>query len=318
MGRPARFTEDAILDAALALFADRGAEAVRMTAVAAALGAPSGSIYHRFPSRGALTGALWNRTTEAFFAEMCRFLHEPAAAAHACLRWCDHHPAETALLQAGPHFVQSAWPESAVVRRDAHLEEVSRVLKQTAGRLGVSVVQLRFALVDLPTTAVRRHVPGELALRSIRALLPAPVHLHWLQAGEEARLRRVRLRALLESPACFGSEFDEVVQRSPESWTDQLAQLPTLVAVLDDRDVGMVRGVPGPSWELISLWVAPEVRGRGVGARLVEGLGKRSSQLHLSVHRSNEPARKLYARLGFEESPAPGEQLEVELRRTMI
>ena len=56
MPRPARFTRDELLDAAAALLAADGPSAVAMSVVARAVGAPSGSMYHRFPTRAALCG----------------------------------------------------------------------------------------------------------------------------------------------------------------------------------------------------------------------------------------------------------------------
>ena len=56
MPRPAIFTLDELLDAAAALLAADGPSAVTMSAVARAAGAPSGSMYHRFPTRAALCG----------------------------------------------------------------------------------------------------------------------------------------------------------------------------------------------------------------------------------------------------------------------
>ena len=68
MPRPASFTLDELLDAAAALLAADGPAAVTMSAVARAAGAPSGSMYHRFPTRAALCGELWIRTEERFHA----------------------------------------------------------------------------------------------------------------------------------------------------------------------------------------------------------------------------------------------------------
>lgn len=65
MARPAKFTVDQILDAAR----DAAVEHWRETTiahVAQRVGAPVGSIYHRFPSRDALFGALWARSIRRF------------------------------------------------------------------------------------------------------------------------------------------------------------------------------------------------------------------------------------------------------------
>lgn len=53
---------------------------------------------------------------------------------------------------------------------------------------------------------------------------------------------------------------------------------------------------------LFCLAVAPELRGRGLGGALVRGLLRRCSAplVYLQVQEDNRPARRLYARLGFE------------------
>lgn len=60
-----------------------------------------------------------------------------------------------------------------------------------------------------------------------------------------------------------------------------------------------------PDVELISLWVAPFARGRGVGERLVEMVvewarGQQAPRVVLSVRDHNAPAIRLYCRQGFE------------------
>jgi GNAT superfamily N-acetyltransferase len=132
-----------------------------------------------------------------------------------------------------------------------------------------------------------------------------------LKPGDEDRLKSIRLRALREAPDAFGSTYLEVAARPPESWTSQLNSLVTHIAVIDDQDVGVVRGSPDEVsasrvW-LISMWVAPEARGRGVGEALVRSIvdwAKRAAaiELVLEVGVHNDPARALYKRMGFEET----------------
>ncbi len=139
-----------------------------------------------------------------------------------------------------------------------------------------------------------------------------------LGEGDETRLRTVRLRALLEAPAAFGSTHAETASRPSESWTRQLRDLPTFVARVDGRDSGMVRYQPaadGLSAMLISMWVAPEARGRGVGDALIDAVVEAAREggcrrVVLEVHDDNEPAIRLYARRGFvrvEGAAGPGE-----------
>src|SRR6187551_2428960 len=110
MPRPARYTVDVLLDAAAHLLASDGPAAVTMSAVARSTGAPSGSMYHRFPTRAALCGELWVRTEERFQEGLIEALtgdDDPqercvAGALH-IVAWCREHPVEAQVLLAGPN-----------------------------------------------------------------------------------------------------------------------------------------------------------------------------------------------------------------------
>lgn len=136
-----------------------------------------------------------------------------------------------------------------------------------------------------------------------------------LGAHEGPRLRAIRLRALAEAPDAFGSTHDEAEARPPDSWDAQLREIPTFVAVVDGEDVGIVRGARDDShadaaW-LISMWVAPEVRGQGVGEALIDAVvgwarASGAGRLLLDVGDHNRPAIALYARMGFQPNGTTG------------
>ena len=79
-----------------------------------------------------------------------------------------------------------------------------------------------------------------------------------------------------------------------------------MIADLDGRPAGMASGllpVDG-SAELMSMWVAPFARGRGVGDALVTSVvewaaEQRPGEMVLTVRESNPAAIVLYARHGF-------------------
>ena len=188
MPRPARYTVDDILDAAAALLAADGPAAVTMSAVARAIGAPSGSMYHRFPTRAALCGELWIRTEERFQAGFVAALTSLGdlvarcvAAARFSIHWCREHPSEAHVLLAGADALGRAeWPQSLLVRREPLRLGFDRAMA------GVDVDQdrLRAALVDLPYALVRRHliagptIPASaesIVEDCTRALLEAPI-----------------------------------------------------------------------------------------------------------------------------------------------
>jgi len=136
-----------------------------------------------------------------------------------------------------------------------------------------------------------------------------------LRPGDGERLRAIRLRALADAPDAFGSTLAESELRSPEDWEAQVAALPTFVWRDGSTDLGMIRGAPHDgdpaAGYLISLWVAPEARGSGVGAALVGEVvawarGRGLRRLVLDVGEHNVAARRLYERHGFAATGATG------------
>jgi GNAT superfamily N-acetyltransferase len=129
-----------------------------------------------------------------------------------------------------------------------------------------------------------------------------------LHVGEWDRLRAIRLRALADAPAAFATASAECERLSPEDWRRQLHELPTFVAALDGRDAGMVRNCrdadrPDTAW-LLSMWVAPDARRRGVGQCLIAAAvawarESRFRRMLLEVGDANTAAIALYASMGF-------------------
>lgn len=136
------------------------------------------------------------------------------------------------------------------------------------------------------------------------------VNIHELGPDEWGRFRAIRLRSLAEAPLAFGTTLAEAQAIPRGRWPAQLAAAATFVARLDDDpvDVGVVRLAPDRTdarvgW-LISMWVAPEARGRGVGDALVRTVLQRARELGhrrvcLDVADMNLDAVFLYARHGF-------------------
>jgi GNAT superfamily N-acetyltransferase len=121
--------------------------------------------------------------------------------------------------------------------------------------------------------------------------------------------RALRLRALGTDPGAFGSRLADWQGEGDreERWRGRLAHPGSLnlVAELGGVGVGMASGIPGEDVpELISMWVAPEARGRGVGDALVAAIvawavDRGAVALGLAVVADNEPAVRLYVRHGF-------------------
>lgn len=129
-----------------------------------------------------------------------------------------------------------------------------------------------------------------------------------LTAEDWARFRRIRMNALAEAPEAYGSTLEDASARSETDWRSQLDTLATFVAVIDGEDAGTARGGPHDTDPaaafLLSMWVAPDHRGCGVGERLIDAVAQwaRSagySRLLLDVADRNLPAIALYRRAGF-------------------
>ena len=162
MPRPARYSVDDLLDAAAVLLAAEGPAAVAMAGVARAVGAPSGSVYHRFPTRSALCGALWLRTEERFQAGFVAALRSEeddvercVGAARYVVRWCRAHPIDAQVLLLGPGALDpDGWPESVLERR----AELQRTVTGAMAGVPVDPDRLRAAVVDVPVGVVRRYL----------------------------------------------------------------------------------------------------------------------------------------------------------------
>lgn len=172
-----------------------------------------------------------------------------------------------------------------------------------------------------------------------------------LAPGEWRLWRDLRLRALEDAPWAFGSTLAEIRHRDTEAhWREGVSwpRVPFVVEV-DGQPAAMGRllfgddpvygDVPGARAELISVWVAPEHRGRGVGRALVAAAVEHLAAHHpqtrllLAVVETNLPARRLYESCGFgtggwnpdddtelfmERRAAPMEQESVELPTELV
>ena len=88
----------------------------------------------------------------------------------------------------------------------------------------------------------------------------------------------------------------------------------------------MASGAPGDEpgvVELISMWVDPSARGRGVGDALIGAVERwarnRSADVpKLAVVRGNGPAEALYRRSGFHDTGEPGDLMPDGVRRERV
>lgn len=129
-----------------------------------------------------------------------------------------------------------------------------------------------------------------------------------LGPGDEARLRAIRLRALEDAPGAFATTLEVARGWPVERWRAQLEPRATFVAVRNGVDVGVARGDRDPeaadcAW-LLSMWVAPEARQRGIGRMLIAEVvawaqDAGCERMLLDVSDDHAAAIACYAALGF-------------------
>ena len=167
MGRAAHFRNEDFIEAALKIAAAEGPAAVTVAAVAAAAGAPVGSVYHRFLSRDVLMAGVWLRVVASFQRGFLALLEkgEGLEAALYTPRWVRKNPAwaRILLLYRREELVAGQWPADL----KAEAQAVSRSLDdgiraftaRTFGKAGRREIErVLFAVVDCPYAAVLRYL----------------------------------------------------------------------------------------------------------------------------------------------------------------
>ena len=180
MVRGSKFDPTEFVDAALVLLSEGGPSAVTMSAIARRSGAPTGSIYHRFPSRSAVVAAAWLRALTDFAGAIEAAL-KPGAPATALVAWSRGHPREARalFLNAPADLFDTAPPEelSAAIRaQEARIEAAfdGRLDAAPGPRRAEAFARLRFAIIDGPVALIRPY---------LRAGEPIPAFIDAVAAG---------------------------------------------------------------------------------------------------------------------------------------
>ncbi|WP_411122994.1 GNAT family N-acetyltransferase [Streptomyces sp. x-19] len=128
-----------------------------------------------------------------------------------------------------------------------------------------------------------------------------------LAVEDWALYRTVRLAALADAPEAFGSTWESEQAFTEDRWRERLARRNQFVAQDGDRTYGLIGIVPVEAGraELVSMWVHPDGRGRGVGDLLVRAALQWAKdhgcpRVELWVAEENDRAERLYARHGFQ------------------
>ncbi len=142
-----------------------------MAAIAKRIGAPTGSIYHRYASREGLLAELWLGVVEDFQLEALGHLEgdDPLeAAVRTALfvpRWVRSNlrEARLLLLHNRQDFVPGAWPDELVERASALgpqlMKGVRDLCRRHYGRTHAEHLRrLQFALLDVPYGAVKPYL----------------------------------------------------------------------------------------------------------------------------------------------------------------
>jgi RimJ/RimL family protein N-acetyltransferase len=131
-----------------------------------------------------------------------------------------------------------------------------------------------------------------------------------LNGSDAQAYRELRLEGLKLSPAAFGASLDEELERPAGEWGERLER----GYVYGLFEAGALVGTAGFFAEtmrntahrgrLFGVYLTPSARGRGGSDQLIAAVIAEARnhvlQLHLAVTNSNDSARRLYERHGFE------------------
>jgi len=155
-------------------------------------------------------------------------------------------------------------------------------------------------------------------------------------AGDEPTIRSLRLQALTDAPAAFGSTYERELARTPQDWQRWIEPNPTFLfdqaGLFDEAGAepsGIVCAIREPEEpgvvQLVSMWVRPSARRAGVGDALVRAVvdwaaEQRARELRVWVMLENAPATRLYERNGFRPTGTQTVRerdgaIEIEMRR---
>ncbi len=140
-------------------------------------------------------------------------------------------------------------------------------------------------------------------------MTPESVVLQILSPEDWRLFRALRLEALREAPYAFSTALAgwQGEGDAESRWRARLTDVPlNLVARYEGTPAGMASATAptnGTS-ELISMWVAPHARGKGVASALIDAVASWARAggvefVALDVREENHYARRSYERYGF-------------------
>jgi AcrR family transcriptional regulator len=184
MGRPARILPADLIQAASRIAARLGPARASIAAIAKESGAPVGSMYHRYPSRGALLAEVWIAAAERFGAQFgailaaARDIDTLIEAALITPRLAREDPAAGVVLFAHRRddFLDEA-PEESRARAAKLVSALQKEIAAAAKRLMPGDARARerlsVALIGIPYGAVRVFLPQAVPPPEIDAVIAA-------------------------------------------------------------------------------------------------------------------------------------------------
>jgi len=129
-------------------------------------------------------------------------------------------------------------------------------------------------------------------------------------AADANEIRRLRLEALQDAPAAYGTRYEEVVEWSEAQWLEMATSPTSFVVFLDGQMVGIARGgthdgeAGSTNRWLWGMYVTPAARGTGAAQELIGAVADWSgadggTALCLYVSTAAPRARALYEKVGF-------------------
>lgn len=164
MARPVKYPDSKILDATATEIVESGLDGASVARVAKRLGAPSGSLYHRYPSRKHLLGALWVRTLSRYHDALEGATDRPAdedlaeRAVAGLFEWIGQNPTDSTLLTKfrTEDLVDNDWPTDVRVSVAEQNQRLADITNRVATARSINPLDAIMALVDFPTAAARR------------------------------------------------------------------------------------------------------------------------------------------------------------------
>jgi AcrR family transcriptional regulator len=169
MVRLARFSPAAFVEAAVALVAEGGPSAASTAAIARRVGAPTGSVYHRFESRAAVLATAWIDVHDGFSARVLPRLETGRGldAALALLAWARAERVRARFLllnEPGALFDDAPPPDglrAEIARRELAVDAAFAAFLGTDPALAPeAAARWRFLVFDGPIALLRPHLLG--------------------------------------------------------------------------------------------------------------------------------------------------------------